>query len=87
MRELIFSDSAKRELESMDEVMRSAFLTHFEKIHARFPHNHMKYGIPCHVENVTKQARIIYDTREDQTYIVHCFTTHKEYEHWYSSYK
>jgi hypothetical protein len=40
-----------------------------------------------HVEKVTKQARIIYDIKEDRTYILHCFTSHKEYEHWYSSYK
>jgi hypothetical protein len=47
----------------------------------------MKYGIPYHVEKVTKQARIIYDIREDMIYIIHCFGNHKEYERWYKSYK
>jgi hypothetical protein len=85
--ELIFSDSAKQELENLPQDMKAVFLTHLEKIHFRPPRKHMKQGIPCHVEKVTKQARIIYDISEDRTYILHCFTSHKEYEHWYNSYK
>lgn len=46
----------------------------------------MQHGIACHVEKVTKQAQIIYEVCEDRTCIVHCFTSHKEYGHWYSSY-
>jgi phage-related protein len=84
---LVFSDSARKELATMPQDLKSVFLMHLEKIHSRPPRKHMKHGIPCHVEKVTKQARIIYDISEDRTYILHCFTSHKEYEHWYSSYK
>ena len=85
--ELIFSATAKKELVNLPQEMRVVFLMHLEKIHSRPPRKHMKHGIPCHVENVTRQARIIYDTREDRIFILHCFTSHKEYEHWYNSYK
>jgi len=57
----------------------------FETLYA--PRKRLKHGIPCHVEKVTKQARIFYDIREDRIYILHCFDTHKEYEQWYNSYK
>ena len=85
--ELVFSDTARKELADMSRDMKSVFLVHLEKLHSRPPRKHMKHSIPCHVEKVTKQARIIYDISEHQTYILHCFTNHKEYEHWYSSYK
>ena len=85
--EFIFSDFAKKELTDMPQDMKSLFLLHLEKIYSRPPSKHLKHGIPCHVEKVTKQARIIYDTSEDRTYILHCFTNHKAYENWYNSYK
>ena len=85
--ELVFSDSAKKELADMSQDMKLLFLLHLEKIYSRPPRKHLKHGIPCHVEKVTKKARIIYDTSEDRTYILHCFTSHKEYENWYNSYK
>ena len=85
--ELLFSDYAKKELADMPQDMKSVFLVHFEKIYSRPPRKHLKHGIPCHVEKVTKQARIIYDISEGQTFILHCFSSHKEYESWYNSYK
>ena len=39
---------------------------HLEKMQSRPPRKHMRHGIECHVEKVTKQARIIYDIGEDQ---------------------
>jgi phage-related protein len=87
MMELVFSDSAKKELENLPQDMKAIFLIHLEKIHSRTPGKHMKHGILCHVEKVTKQARIIYTIKKDRTYILHCFSSHKEYEHWYRSYK
>jgi hypothetical protein len=51
------------------------------------PRKHMKHGIPCHVEKVARQARIVYNIKGTQIYILHCFATHKEYERWYKSYK
>jgi len=85
--ELIFSDAAKKELANLSQDMKAVFLMALEKIQSRPPRKHMKHGIVCHVEKVTRQSRIIYDIRGNRTYILHCFTTHKEYEHWYHSYK
>ena len=45
---------------------------------------HMKHVIPCHVEKVTRQARIVYDIKGEQIYVLHCFTCHKEYESRYN---
>jgi len=85
--ELLFSDSAKKELENLPKEMRAAFLKHLERIEAAPPRKHLKHGIPCHVEKVTRQARIIYNISGDRIYILHCFSTHKEYEHWYKACK
>jgi plasmid maintenance system killer protein len=85
--ELIFSIAAKKELENLSPELKAIFFVHLEKIRASPPRKHMQHGISCHVEKVTKQARIIYSVRGDQTYVLHCFANHKDYEHWYKSYK
>jgi mRNA-degrading endonuclease RelE of RelBE toxin-antitoxin system len=85
--DLVFSDSAKKELESLPQELIILFLKHLEKMQETPPRKYMKHGIPCHVEKVTKQARIIYNIEGDDIYILHCFGGHKEYEHWYNSYK
>ena len=84
--ELVFSDSARKELESLPEEMAAHFLKHLEKMQEMPPRKHMKYGIPCHVEKVTKPARIVFNIEEGYIYILHCFGSHKEYERWYGSY-
>ena len=85
--ELIFSDSALKDLENLPQELKYIFLKHLEKMQTAHPRKHMKHGVPCHVEKVTKQARIVYDTKGEQIYILRCFTSHKEYERWYKSYK
>jgi len=40
----------------------------------------MKYGLLYHKENVTTQARLIYDISDETICIIRCFATHKEYE-------
>jgi phage-related protein len=85
--ELVFSNSAKKELENLPQDLKAIFLMHLEKIQAKPLRKHMKHGIPCHVEKVTKQARIVYGIVGDRTYMLHCFTNHKDYEHWYRSYR
>jgi len=57
--ELVFSISARKELENLPQDLKAIFLMHLEKIQDKPPRKHMKHGIPCHVEKVTKQARII----------------------------
>lgn len=84
---LVFSDSAKKELESLPQDLTALFLKHLEKMQETPPRKHVKHGIPCHVQKVTKQARIIYDIEGDDIYILHCFGGHKEYERWYNSYR
>jgi len=85
--ELIFSDSARKEIENLELELISIFIKHLEKMQSSPPRKHLKHGIPCHVEKVTRQARIVFDIREERIYILHCFANHKEYERWYKSFK
>lgn len=47
----------------------------------------MRYSLPYYAEEVTKQARMIFDIEGQSIKIYHCFSDHKEYERWYKSYK
>jgi hypothetical protein len=85
--ELIFSDSARKEIENLEQELKSIFIKHLEKMRSSPPRKHLKHGIPGHVEKVTRQARIVFDIREERIYILHCFASHKEQERWYKSYK
>jgi len=85
--EIVFSDFAKKELERLPQELKSLFLKHFEKMIVAPPRKRMKHGIPCHVDKVTGQARIVCEIRRDTIYVLHCFGSHKEYERWYRSYK
>ena len=71
----------------LEQELKSLFIKHLEKMQNASPRKHMKYGIPSHVEKVTKQARMIYNIKRKQIYILHLFSNHKEYERWYKSYK
>ncbi|WP_348528545.1 hypothetical protein [Methanothrix sp.] len=84
---LIFSDIALKEFADLEQELRSQFIRHLEKIQEAPPRKHLKHCIPCHVEKVTKQARIVYNIERTQIYILHFFSSHKEYERWYKSYK
>jgi mRNA-degrading endonuclease RelE of RelBE toxin-antitoxin system len=85
--ELIFSEQSEKELEQMNKQLNSMFGKHFEKISLIPPRRHMRFGLPFSVEEVTKQARIIYKIENETICILRCFVTHKEYEKWYKSYK
>jgi len=85
--ELVFSEYAQKELADPPRSTQALFLAHLEKMQERPPKKHMRHGIPCHVEKVTRQARIIYDINGERVIILHCFATHKEYENWYNSYR
>ena len=82
-----FSEKAEKELEAADQGLRKLFLKHAEKIASMPPKRHMKFGLPFNVEEVTRQARIVYQIEEGICYILHCFKDHKEYERWYKSFK
>ena len=50
------------------------------------PRRHMGFGVPYNVEDVTKQARLVYNENENTLSVIRCFATHKEYEKWYKTY-
>ncbi|MCC7552043.1 hypothetical protein KO317_00050 [Candidatus Micrarchaeota archaeon] len=83
---VIFLPQARKEFLSLDKRLQSFFIKHIEKLEKMPPRRHMKYGIPQCVENVTRQARLVYEEEKDILYIHHCFATHKEYEKWYRSF-
>jgi hypothetical protein len=85
--ELIFSDSARKEIENLEQEMKSIFIKRLEKTQSSPPRKHLKHGIQYHVEKVTRQARIVFEIREERIYILHCFPSRKEYERWYKSFK
>lgn len=82
-----FSENAEKELDEMDNSLRKLFITHAEKISSIPPRRHMRFGLPFNVEEVTRQARIVYNIEEETCCILHCFKNHKEYERWYKSFK
>lgn len=84
---IIYRPEAKEQLDRMDNDLRRFFLKHAEKISAMPPKRHLRFGLPFNVEEVTHQARLVYRFKDDACQIIRCFSTHKEYERWYNSYK
>jgi len=85
--EVFFSENAEKELDGMDPQIRELFFKHVEKVRNMPPRRHMKFGLPFNVEDVTKQARMVYHIEEKKLYVLRCFKDHKEYERWYKSFK
>jgi hypothetical protein len=71
----------------MDGYLRKLFFEHIEKIIETPKQRHLRFGVPFYVKEITNQARIVFNFENNDLYIVRCFTTHKEYEEWYSKYK
>jgi hypothetical protein len=84
---VIFHEDALRDLRSFDKALRQHFARHIEKLSKMPPRRHMKFGLPYHVENITRQARLVYNERGECLYVIRCFGTHKEYERWYVSFE
>jgi hypothetical protein len=84
---ILFIETAEKELDNIKNPLNKIFGKHVEKIIIKETHRHLKKSLPYFVENVTKQARIVYYIEDEIIYIFHCFETHKEYEKWYKSYK
>jgi len=82
-----WSDEAKKDMKTFERKLQGYFLSHVDKLRQMPPRRHMKFGLPWHVENVTKQARLVYEENEDLLYVARCFATHKEYEKWYNSFR
>ena len=88
---IVFAEKAQKELEGVDKALGALFIQHAEKISTMPQSRHLRFGVPFNVENVTQQARIVFqkekENDEETLYILHCFATHKEYERWYKSYR
>ena len=82
-----FSDISKEEFLNLDKELQIFFKNHLRKLSEMPPRRHMKFGVPHHVEDVTKQARLVYDVSDDTLFVIHCFASHKEYEKWFKSFK
>jgi phage-related protein len=85
--EIKILETAEKELEKIKNPLNKIFGKHIQKIITKETNKHLKQGLPFFVENVTKQSRIVYFIEDEIIYIMHCFSTHKEYEKWYKSYK
>ena len=84
---VIFHEDALADLRSFDTVLKGHFARHLEKLSGMPPRRHMKFGLPFHVENITKQARLVYCERGENLYVIRCFGNRKDYERWYVSFK
>ncbi len=85
--EILYSKAAVDDIDSMDAQSRKLFFKHIEKVACMPPRRHMKFGLPFNAENVTRQARLVFQIESNKLYILRCFGSHKEYERWYNSYK
>jgi len=85
--EIRYREEALRDLEACDRELQAFFLRHIEKLASMPPRRHLKYGIPYHVEDVTRHARLIIEIEGDALYVIRCFARHKDYERWYKSYR
>ena len=84
---VIFLKEALQDFLSLEKALQDQFSSHVDKLTAMPPRRHMKFGIPYHVESITKQARLVYCERNEALFVVRCFSSHKEYERWYRSFR
>ena len=84
---IIFEEQARKDFDSFERKLQEFFRHHLAKLQGMPPRRHMKHGLPWHVEDVTKQARLVFNERDDTLFVIRCFATHKEYERWYQSYR
>ena len=85
--EVVFSAEAQADFDSFEGALKSFFINHLRKLARMPPRRHLKHGLPWNVEDVTKQARLVYLADGDFLRVIRCFATHKEYERWYQSYR
>jgi hypothetical protein len=85
--EVVFSDEAERDFLALERQLQVYFRQHLLKLVRMPPRRHMGKGLPFQVENVTGQARFVYEEKEGVLRVIRCFVLHKEYEAWYSAFK
>ena len=84
---IILEEQAQKDFNLLERTLQGFFRHHIDKLQGMPPRRHMRHGLPWHVEDVTKQARLICNERDDILIIIRCFATHKEYERWCQSYR
>jgi len=85
--DVIFSAEAQEDFDSFEKALKIFFKSHLIKLSKMPPRRHLKHGLPWNVEDVTKQARLVYLADGDILRIIRCFAAHKDYEKWYQSYR
>lgn len=83
MSQAIFEEKARADFLSMEKQLQRFILKHLEKLERMPPRRHTLGGNSYFCENVTEQARVVYQVAGDELRIMRCFSTHKEYERWY----
>lgn len=82
-----FSDSGREDFLRLEKQLQIFFKNHLRKLLQMPPRRHLKFGLPHHVEDATRQARFTHEIRGENLYVIRCFATHREYEKWYKSFK
>lgn len=85
--ETFFSEKGREDFLALEKAIKLRFRKHLEKLARMPPRRHLKFGLPYDVEDVSKQARLIYHVENEALHVIRCFATHKDYEKWYKSYK
>ena len=84
---VLFDAKALEDIHSFDRQLQGFFRNHIDKLCKMPPRRHLKRGLPFFVEDVTKQARLVYLEDGELLRVIRCFATHKEYEKWYNSFR
>ena len=84
---IIFEEKPQKDFNSLEPKLQGFFRVHIDKLQGIPPRRHLKHHLPWHVEDVTRQARLVYNERNDALFVIRCFATHKEYQRWYQSYR
>ncbi|MEW6329679.1 MAG: hypothetical protein AB1468_06240 [Candidatus Micrarchaeota archaeon] len=84
---IYFSEKARDDFSGMDKQTRKIFWAHINKFSSIPPRKHLRFGIPFFVEKVGKQGRVVFSFDKDELIVIRCFTTHKQYEKWYNSFR
>lgn len=71
----------------MELTLHERFLNHIRKIARMPPRMHLRFGTPYYVEDVTRQSRAVYEVEGDTIFVIRCFSSHKEYERWYKTFR
>jgi len=62
---IVFSDRTLKELEVMDHGLRKLFVKHAEKVSLNPQKRHLRFGLLFNVEEVTKQARMVFQIEKE----------------------